>query len=89
MHNPIKLSRSDIDEIYQRGIRRIMAEIWKPQPKEVIYQWINDILNEAEDKLTDWERTFITEIEIRIANGWSITEAQQKKLEQIYAEKTN
>ena len=65
-----------------------MSRIWQSQPREVLQSWIDAILEEASDDLNDWETHFVTDIAIRIANGWSITELQEKKLESIYAEKT-
>lgn len=66
-----------------------MAKIWKPQPFEVLQQWIDDILVEASDELNDWETQFIEDMAIRVANKWALTETQEKKLETIYAEKTS
>ncbi len=66
-----------------------MAPIWKPQPFEVLTQWINDILEEASDDLNDWETKFIEDMNIRVNNKWPLTETQEKKLESIYADKTS
>lgn len=66
-----------------------MAPIWKPQPFEVLNQWINDILEEASDDLTDWETKFIEDMHVRVLNKWPLTETQEKKLESIYADKTS
>lgn len=66
-----------------------MAEIWKPVSRETIQHWIDTILNEAQDKLNSWELKFVSDMENKIYNSWSWTEAQERKLEQIYAEKTN
>lgn len=65
-----------------------MAKIWEPQSFEVLKHWLNTILDEASDDLNDWEERFISEIGIRIDNGWQLTELQEKKLESIYMEKT-
>lgn len=65
-----------------------MAEIWKPQPIEVYKSWVNDIIEEAEDELSDWESSFIDNISNRLSAGYNLTEAQATKLESIYAEKT-
>jgi hypothetical protein len=65
-----------------------MAEIWKPQPHDVVEYWCSTILDEASDLLNNWETLFIEEIAIKIANKWPLTELQEKKLESIYAEKT-
>ena len=66
-----------------------MAKIWKPQSWEVIEQWLKAINEEASDKLTDWEIDFIDSINTRVANRWTLTENQEKRLEKIYAEKTS
>jgi hypothetical protein len=65
-----------------------MAPIWKPQPHEVIENWLNTILTEASDSLNDWETKFIDDMTIRIANRWQLSQAQEEALERIYAEKT-
>jgi len=65
-----------------------MSKLWQPQDRDVINHWINTILDEASDDLNPWELKFISDMEIRLANGWSWTQAQEEKLEQIYASKT-
>ena len=65
-----------------------MPLAWKPQDRDTINHWINTILEEASDSLSDWESTFVNDMQIRLANKWNWTEAQEKKLEQIYADKT-
>ena len=65
-----------------------MAEIWKPQSPETIRYWWETIVEEAQDKLNDWESKFISDLEIKVMSGRTLTENQEKKLEQIYAEKT-
>lgn len=61
---------------------------WKPQPSEVIQSWWDAIVEEAQDELNDWELKFISSIEMKVRNGFPLSESQEKKLEQIYAEKT-
>lgn len=65
-----------------------MARIYKPQDPETLRMWFDAIVEEASDQLNDWEIRFISDIEIRVRNGWGLSEAQEKKLEQIYADKT-
>ena len=65
-----------------------MAEMFKPQSKEVIQSWIDALLDEASDELTDWESKFIADMQIAILAWGKLTEAQQDKLESIYAAKT-
>lgn len=66
-----------------------MAKIWQPQPFEVLAQWVDDIIEEAESKLTDWERSFVEDMRLRIINKWPLTERQEAALERIYADKTS
>lgn len=65
-----------------------MANIWKPQPKEVYQSWVNVIRDESSDKLTSWETDFMDSIEGRLAFGNNLTEKQAEILERIYTEKT-
>lgn len=66
-----------------------MPKIWKQQPWEVLEQWINDILTEASDDLNDWETKFIDDMMVKVANRWSLTQAQEEKLESIYVKRTS
>ncbi len=66
-----------------------MPPIWKPQPFEVLKHWVDTIIDEASDSLNDWETKFIDEMQIKIINKWSLTQAQEEKLESIYAQKTS
>lgn len=61
---------------------------WKPQSNEVYQQWINDILTEVSEELNDWELSFVGDMEIRLQFHQLPTEAQAKKLEDIYAKYT-
>jgi len=65
-----------------------MSSIWNPQPWEVLDSWVKAILEEASDDLNDWESNFVEEMAIKITNKWALTVAQERKLEDIYAEKT-
>lgn len=65
-----------------------MSKIYKPQSKEVIQSWIDAILEEASDKINDWEANFIDSIQTSLNRYGKLTEAQENKLENIYAEKT-
>jgi hypothetical protein len=65
-----------------------MAEMWNPQPREVYKSWLEAIYDEAEEKLTSWERDFINSIAQRLSLDIPLTEKQARILEQIYAEKT-
>ena len=66
-----------------------MPPIWKAQPKEVIQQWIDALLTEASDNLTDWEEQFIESCQKGLNKYGSLTEKMQDTLEKIYAEKTS
>lgn len=65
-----------------------MAEKWKPTSPKILKHWIDAIINEALDELTDWEDNFIVDIEVRLEEGLTLTQSQEEKLEEIYAEKT-
>lgn len=66
-----------------------MAEVWKSKGLDTCRQWLETILLESEEKLNDWERTFLGSIEDKLDMGRVLTRAQEEKLEQIYAEKTS
>ena len=66
-----------------------MPPPWKPQPFEVLQNWIDTIIEEASDTLTDWETKFVDDMRIRVGNKWPLTQTQEEKLESIYAEKTS
>lgn len=64
--------------------------MWKPLEIEVYKQWVTDIIEEAQDNLTDWETTFIESIYNRLYNiQKNLTEPQAVKLEQIYTRYTS
>lgn len=65
-----------------------MAPIWKPKGRETWTNWIDAIENEASDELSDWEIGFLDSVASRINKGIDLTQDQEKKLEQIYADKT-
>lgn len=65
-----------------------MAEMWKPLSIEDYLGWIEAIVDEASDDLSDWESTFIESLNQRLNNNQNLTELQAKKLESIYSEKT-
>lgn len=65
-----------------------MPPIWQPRNNETLAYWIKTIIEEAEDRLTDWERKFIADMEPRIRNKRPLTQGQEEKLEQIYSEYT-
>ncbi len=65
-----------------------MPPIWQPRNNDTLKHWVETILSEAEDRLTDWERKFIADMESRVTNKRPLTQGQEEKLEQIYAEYT-
>lgn len=65
-----------------------MPRIWRSVGFETLQHWIDAITDEASDQLNDWELRFITDVSIRVSNRISLTQAQEEKLEQIYAAKT-
>lgn len=66
-----------------------MAEMWKPKDPVLLRSWVHSILDEALEELNEWECNFILEIQVRLDNNVQLTQAQEDKLEQIYADKTS
>lgn len=48
---------------------------------------IDEIINTRSDVLTSWELSFISSIENQLANGKTLSETQEVKLEQIYKDR--
>lgn len=65
-----------------------MSKIWQPKPNETLQYWLDTILDEAVDDLTEWEANFIDSVGIRITRKLNLSEKQEQILESIYAEKT-
>lgn len=63
------------------------APVKKRQPIEVLRYWIERCL-EDETKLTNWELAFLYGMDTKLTEWGRISEAQEEKLEQVYAEKT-
>jgi hypothetical protein len=66
-----------------------MANIWKPQDREVYISWIEAIKTEASDNITSWETDFVDSIEQYLNRKSTLTEIQAEILERIYTEHTN
>jgi hypothetical protein len=66
-----------------------MAEMWKPKDPTLLRSWLDAILDEASDELNDWETKFISDMEKRLDLNLRLSQAQEEKLEQIYAGKTS
>ena len=65
-----------------------MPPIWHPKDAELIQSWIDAIIVEASEELSDWETGFIDSVQDRLLKRGSLTEAQEQTLERIYAHKT-
>lgn len=63
------------------------APVKKRQPIEVLRYWVNQCLMDR-GKLNDWELRFLGDIDSNLTWYGRIFEAEEEKLEQIYAEKT-
>ena len=59
------------------------------QTPQVVRSWFEAVMDEAEEKLNDWERNFMAKIQWKVENYMELTENQYNKLEEIYAEKTS
>lgn len=56
--------------------------------EKTLRYWIDTIVNEASDKLSDWETNFIESIDAQLRLKGSLSPRQIEILERIYAEKT-
>jgi hypothetical protein len=65
-----------------------MAEIWKPQTKDIYLTWIDTIVVTVGDKLSDWEIDFIKTINQQL-HYKNLSESQANKLESIYVRHTH
>jgi len=65
-----------------------MSKLWQAQSIQVYRAWHEAIMNEGEDKLTDWERKFIDSMDGILAANFTLTQSQAEKLEQIYVKVT-
>jgi hypothetical protein len=66
-----------------------MAQMWRPQPIEVLKSWVDAIHDEAADSLNEWEMEFIESVSSILASGRQLSQRQEQVLERIYAEKTS
>lgn len=65
-----------------------MAAKWEPKDKEIYKAWVRAIVSECPE-LNEWEMNFLVSVQKRLLFGTdNLTEAQAKKLEELYAEKT-
>ena len=59
----------------------------KRPSKDVIKQWIDDVINTGR-RLTQWEQEFITDISEQFDGRGTLSAKQEEILERIYANKT-
>ncbi len=64
-----------------------MPLAFQPQDRKVYQHWIDTILEEASDKLNNWESSFVENMQTCLNLYGKLTEGQANKLESIYAEK--
>ena len=65
-----------------------MAKIWEPQLIHVYQAWVNTIIDEAQDKLSEWESGFVDSINQQLDKNRNLSQKQAEILERIYSEKT-
>lgn len=65
-----------------------MAPIWKPQDVSTYKTWVDTIINEASDDLSDWENSFLDSISGKLTLGYNLSENQAEKLEELYTKHT-
>jgi len=91
-HNPYDIYNWSIEKILRTEERIKKMEVWKPKERRVYMDWIKKIIQQNAD-INDWERNFVTGVYTilqfkEIEGKGNVSEAQAKKLESIYAEKT-
>lgn len=64
-----------------------MAELKKRQPVEILNHWLHMLATEGR-RMTQWEKDRVEDWQAQLDEGHGLTEAQEDKLEQIYAERT-
>lgn len=65
-----------------------MAELWKPQSREIYQSWVNALFEESSDELTEWEMNFVESIDEQLRKDRILSQRQAETLERIYTEKT-
>lgn len=65
-----------------------VAPIWKSKEQHIYQGWIDAILTEASDELTEWETNFVSSLQDQLLKKGRLSEAQEKILDRIYTEKT-
>lgn len=64
-----------------------MAEMKKRQPPEVLEHWLHTIETEGRG-VTPWERVFCEVMQSILDEGESLSEVQERKLDDIYSDRT-
>jgi hypothetical protein len=85
--SPVKVKQSDAIRL-ATWINDNMSEIWKPKDHKLLQEWIDAILEEASDELSDWENSFMASIQRRLDRTGELSQSQEDTLERIYAAKT-
>lgn len=65
-----------------------MAKVWKSVGREILLYWIQSIEDEASDRLSAWEVNFIDSLSQQLQYKTELSQAQEEKLESIYAKYT-
>lgn len=63
-----------------------MALPQKRQPREVLQQWVDSVLDQGE-RMTDWELHFAESIADQLEFGSGVSERQEEILERLYVDK--
>jgi len=64
-----------------------MAQKWRPQSMEVLLSWLA-ALQKPGVQLSDWEAHFVARLDWQVSKMGTWSQAQQTKLEEIYADRT-
>lgn len=65
-----------------------MPLMWRPYDESTYRMWLDAIVDEASDELTDWEAKFINDMRIQIDFNSNFSRAQSDQIERIYAKYT-
>lgn len=65
-----------------------MPLMWRPYDESTYRMWLDAIVDEASDELTDWESKFINDMRVQIDFNANFSRAQSDQIERIYAKYT-
>lgn len=65
-----------------------MPITWRPYDESTYRMWLDAIVDEASDELTDWESKFINDIRVQIDFNSNFSRAQSDQIERIYTKYT-